>query len=142
MIKSHKLISALFNSIQKGIEIYGAQQYVESLEKMVVNNDKNSFIENTISAVCSVCSVSKNELLKNNPKGHLQDARDICVCVLHLKYGLSIRKISKDVFNRNSFTFVTNAIKRYRSVNPKFELDVLFLNKYNKVTYKLDEKDI
>lgn len=134
-------VSSLLKNIQKGIKAYGLKELNSSLETLINNNsNKNKKIEKIISIVCDEFKIERSVLLFSNERGEVQDARRIATCLLFFNAKVSVRAISKSVFERDWTLFVSKAIKRHRNINVAIKPDREYKERYDKLEKLLKTK--
>ena len=95
-------------------------------------DDKTIEIDKVIGIVSKEYNVSRNTLKNKNARGTLQEAKQICYCLLHFNLGLSIRHIANTIF----FCWPTSVavgIKKYKNADEHHKQDKLFIDKYEKL---------
>lgn len=132
-----KEIEQLLKNIQKGLKVYTVKELNQGLVSLLhKKDDKSSEINYVIGIVCGQYNISVNTLKSKNARGVIQEAKQICYCLLHFNLGISIRQIADKVFN-NWPTSVSLGVKKYKTADSNHKADKTFLNTYSVLQEKL-----
>ena len=136
-MSSKKEVESLLKNIQRGLKLYSVQDLNRAIVTFLnKKNDKTADIDKVMGIVCKEYSITKESLKSKNARGNLQEAKQICYCLLHFNLGLSIRHISEKIFF-NWPTSVSIGVKKYKNADVKHKQDKKFIEKYEKLQKQL-----
>lgn len=127
----------LLKNIQKGLEKYSVKELNEAIQVALnKKHDRKREIDFVLKSVADYYKVSVHTLKQSNTRGKIQDAKQVCYCLLKNDLGLSIRYIAKSIFF-NWPNSVATGIDRYKNAQPNIKTDKEFLDIYNLFQQKL-----
>ena len=136
-MSNSKEVESLLKNIQKGLRLYSVQDLNQAIVKFLnTKNDKSVDINKVMIMVCKEYNITKTSLHSKNARGNLQEAKQICYCLLHFNLGLSIRHISEKIFF-NWPTSVSIGIKKLKTADVKHKQDKKFIERYEKLQNQL-----
>ena len=117
-------LETLLGNIQRGLKKYSVEDLNEAIVTFLNKKDDKTIEIDKV--------ISRNTLKNKNARGTLQEAKQICYCLLHFNLGLSIRHIANTIF----FCWPTSVavgIKKYKNADEHHKQDKLFIDKYEKL---------
>lgn len=127
----------MLNNIKQGLEVFSLKELNEAIIQAISKKDeRNHDIERIISLVCEQYGISKQNIKKKCARGVIQDARQMCFCLMHLKRGLPIRYIANNVFFCWANVIMVG-VNRYKKANVKYKEDKIFVEVYKKLEAQL-----
>lgn len=121
-----KQIELLFRNIADGIRRVGVSEMNSKLADMLTLNSrkhqgKSERIKHILTAVAREFEITPQWLLHGPSNTDNNSARKVAYILLHIDEDLQLpfRYISLNVFGRKYHTSVTNAVKSYKTRNPK-----------------------
>jgi|TARA_R110000803_G_scaffold25320_2_gene60490 chromosomal replication initiation ATPase DnaA len=137
-MSEHKLqLELLLGNIQEGLKKFTIKELNEAIISFLnKKSDKTTEINYVLDIVCDEYNISKITLKSNNARGVLQDAKQVCYCLLNLNLGLSLRYISDRIFfnNHNS---VAIGVRKLKRADKNHKVDKEFIEKYKKLEKRL-----
>lgn len=137
-------VQTLLKHIQDGLKLLDLEELNNTLSVALepkFSIVENSKVENLLCFVCAEFKITKSELINCKKRTlDLFQAKTISYCLLNTELKMPIRKISKKVFNSKSHTSVVNALNYYKNLNLNIPNDKKFLEKYNAIKLKLNNK--
>lgn len=124
-------VETLLENMKEAIKKCGVDGLNDALVVLINQNSDNSDeIAKTFKVVSQEFGIEPKYLMLKHARGHLNDAKQICYCLLHNVLQLSVRKIAR-IFNiENSFASVFNGIDRLRKAKPNLKQDKDFVLHY------------
>lgn len=130
LMTENKEIEILFKNLQDGLKNHSVKELNHALVSALNNKeDKQDEITYVLHLVCKTYDIGTKSLKSNYMRGKVQDAKQMCYCLLHFNLGLSIRYISKRIFF-NWPTSVLLGIKRYKTANLNIKHEREFVETY------------
>ena len=137
MDEDKKEIKNLLKNIQEGLSKYSVSELNKALIVALNKKQDNSeHIDFVFKIVTQDFGISIQTLKSKNPRGLINDAKQITYCLLHFTLGLSIRHIAQRIFF-NWHTSVAVAIKRFKTANVNVKNDKQFLDRHSALQTKL-----
>jgi chromosomal replication initiation ATPase DnaA len=124
-------LEQLLKNIHTGLKKYSIKELKDGIVSYFNKNDDKSLeIQSILEVVSDYYGISISTLKKKNVHGDLQDAKQICYCILNFQLGLSTRYIAERIFNSSSHTRVHVGIMRFKNANILLKPDKDFIEKY------------
>jgi chromosomal replication initiation ATPase DnaA len=134
-----KDIEQLLKNIQEGLKKYTVKELNDAIISFLnKKDDKSVEIDYVLKIVSEEFNTNVRIIKKQNIRGILQEAKQICYCILHFNLGLSTRYIADRVFG-NWHTSVHTGIRRYKNLNQAIKQDREFQEKYDLLSTKFIE---
>lgn len=123
-------LEQLLKNIQDGLKRYSIKDLKDGIISYFNKKDEKKIeIEIVLEVVSEFYGITISTLKKKNVHGDLQDAKQICYCIMNLQLGLPTRYIAERVFN-TWHTNVHRGITRLKNVNIALKPDKDFVEKY------------
>jgi hypothetical protein len=132
-----RAIEHLLRNISDALKIYTVKELNEAL--IAILSKKNTLsteIDYTMSIVAEEYKISVSLLKQKHVRGKVQDAKQICYCLLNKNLGLSKRHIGEKIFC-GWVRSVSIGINRFDNANVRMKTEKEFLDTYNKLNIKL-----
>lgn len=129
-----------FSTLEKVIETHGIQTTNEFLEQCLLLKGtdvigQSPIYKAIIVNVCKEYDITPEQLLKSN-RGVIQKAKNVCACLFHLEYNLTIRDIARHVFKREFHFFIQKGLKIHKVLydsRNKTDKAVEYRNRYDRI---------
>lgn len=132
-----KDLEQLLNNIQKGLKKYSVKELNEAIVTIInKKHNKTREIDFIFEKVSSKFDVPIAILKAKGGTGKVQDAKQICYCLLHFDLGLSIRYIAEQIFF-NWPTSVWVGTKRLKGIDLNVKTEIEFHDAYQNLQLKL-----
>lgn len=133
-----KEVENLFKNIQSGLKTYS----VKDLNKAIVSflskkHEKITEIDFIMIETSKKFEISVEKLNQANTRGIIQDAKQVCYCLLHFDLGLSIRNVAK-IFG-NYPNSVATGVNRLKNCDSNIKYDKIFLENYKEMQVRLNK---
>lgn len=131
-------VETLLKNMQEAVKNLGVDGLNDALVVLINQNSDNSEdVAKIFKVVSQEFKIEIKYLMLKHARGHLNDAKQICYCLLHNILHLSVRQIAR-IFNiENSFASVFNGIDRLRKADPNFKQDKDFVQHYENAKINL-----
>ena len=137
-------IRELFDSIHKGLKLCSTKELSGAIQGAIKqrlyeehkNLDEINFI---LDSICQYYGIARHTLQTSKGRGQIQQAKKIAYCLLYFKLGMTIRYISKNIFDTKVHSSVGHAIRYFQKLNPKIKDEREFKEKYEVLQAKYIE---
>lgn len=132
-----KDLEQLLKNIQEGLKTYS----IKDLNKAIIivlnkKHDKAHEIEFILQTVSEQYDISVTMLKQSTSRGKVQEARQVCYCLLHNDLGLSIRHISDKIFFCWP-TSVVSGLKKFKTLDLRIKKNKELQDAYEYIQKKL-----
>lgn len=137
MDEKQREIETLIKNIHKGLRCMNISELNKALvTALSKRNDGKKYIEYAMRMVCEHFDITITALKQKHVRGNVQDAKQMCYCLLHLDLGYSMNYIASDIFNCWPRSVVVG-INRIKQNNSKINSEAEFMKKYKYLQSKL-----
>lgn len=137
----NKKIEQLFETIHKGVKILGVDAMNKSISDIIYGDYKqDDVIEYIFQCICDEYCIARNTLIRGTGRGEQAEARRIAWCLLYNVLNIKLSFISKRIFFYSDHMAMYRAITRLKKIDTKIKHEREFLEKYEKIKIKVENK--